>query len=107
GKLYGKCMSQRQGAPPRDEAAFIAFLDQASESWNKLAPSAKDFLSSPRNGEPLTVLYGSKVKDPADGGLPWIAFESTPIEGERLIVNAQGLVELVDEQEFEQLVPRS
>jgi hypothetical protein len=107
GKLYGKCMSQQRGVYPRDEATFIAFLERAPENWNKLAPSAKGFLSSPRNGEPLTVLYGAKVKEPAEGGFPWIAFETTPVDGKRLIVNAQGTVELVDDQEFSQLVPQS
>jgi hypothetical protein len=95
GKLYGKCMSRQRGAYPRDE------------NWNKLAPSAKGFLSSPRNGEPLTVLYGAKVKEPVEGGFPWIAYETSSIDGARLIVNAQGTVELVDDQEFSQRVPQS
>jgi hypothetical protein len=107
GKLYGKCMSYQRGAYPRDETAFIAFLEQGPENWNKLAPSAKGFLSSPRNGEPLTVLYGAKVKEPVEGGFPWIAYETSSIDGARLIVNAQGTVELVDDQEFSQRVPQS
>ena len=105
GKLYGRMTSQQRGAYPRNEAAFIAYLEREPANWNKLAPSAKQFLSSPRSGEPLRILYGAEVKDPVEGGFPWIAYESSPLDGQRLIVNAQGLVEFVDNQKFGQLVP--
>lgn len=103
GKIYGKMVSQQRGSYPQDETAFVAYLEQMPENWNKLAPSAKQFLSSPRSGEPLKILYGTEVKEPSEGGFPWIAFETTPVDGMRLIVNAQGTVELVDDQKFSQL----
>lgn len=104
GILYGMFASDRGGYPASEEQ-FISFLKQAPTNWDKLVAAPKELLQSPRNGEPLTVFYGSSVKPPAEGGFPWIAYETSAIDGKRLIVNARGSVVLVSDQEFSQLVP--
>jgi hypothetical protein len=105
GLLYGLYQSDF-GAPPASQEKFVAFLQKSPENWNKIAPTAEQFLASAREGAPLVVIYGNAAKATAAGD-PWIAYEANAVDGQQLIVNAFGHVHLVDEQEFSQFVPKS
>ncbi|TWU22574.1 hypothetical protein [Bythopirellula polymerisocia] len=105
GLLYGQFMSQSAGKAPANQKVFLEYLKSDSANWDNLAPSAEDFLSKSGDGTELTVLFGSEVKTPEDGGLPWVAFEKLPEENKYRVVNARGFVRLVDKQELDQLFP--
>ena len=105
GLLYGRYMSDHGGSVPADQAQLAAYLEREPANWEKLAASPAEFLTKGRDGHPLVVLYGKEVKTPADGGLPWVAYESAAIDGQRMIVNACGAVQTVDDQELAQLIP--
>lgn len=107
GLLYGQYMSEHSGAPPASQDQFVAYLQREPANWEKLASSPQEFLASARGGESLVVLYGSDVKTPADGGFPWVAYEAQTIDDRRQVVNAQGNVQGMNEQEFAQLFPDS
>jgi hypothetical protein len=74
------------------------------------------FFVSKRDGEPLIIRYGqaggppglggpSKAGEPGKGpSEPVVAYEKTGIEGKRLVAHSTGRVELVDEQQFQQLI---
>lgn len=105
GMLYGMFMSEHRGAAPVDQAEFVSFLGLEPANWEKIAGSPEELLNSPRTGEPLVVLYGEQARSREEGEFPWIAYESQPVDGRRLIVNARGNVQAVDEDELSQLVP--
>jgi len=95
GILYGMYMSEHGGKAPPNASEFRAFIEREPANWNKLAPTVDELLSSPRDRSPLKLLYGDAVKAAASGSLPWIAYESTPIDGQRMIVDCRGTVELI------------
>jgi hypothetical protein len=107
GLLYGRYMQAHGGAAPSDQDKFVAYIQREPENWNRLAPTAADLLTSPRDAQPLVILYGGAVEEPVDGGFPWIAHEKTGVAGRRLAVNARGNVELMTSQEIDQLFPSS
>jgi hypothetical protein len=105
GILYGQYMTAHGGAAPSDQDQFVSFIDAEPANWNKLAGSAEEFLTSASGGRRLTVLYGADAKTPPDGSLPWIAHDAEAQNGQRLVANARGYVQLVDDAEFAKLFP--
>ena len=102
GLLYADYVNGHGGTPPGKVSDFVNYLQRDPANWNKLAATAKEFLNSPRNGKPLTIVVGKKLKDGADGSLPWVACESEPVNGKQMMVNLRGNVRLVDPQEATQ-----
>jgi hypothetical protein len=106
GMLYGRYMEANRMAAPPSEEKFVAFLESEPANWDKLAASPQELMTSPRDGQPLVVLYGPAVKEPSGGGFAWIAHEKTGVDGKQLAVNARGSVELKDAAEIAQLFPQ-
>jgi len=105
GILYADYLASHNRTPPPDEATFLSFLEREPANWNKLAPTASEFLTSPRTGQPLRVAYGRLPQAPADGSLPWVASDSSALDGKLMMVNLRGSVRLVEETEFSQYFP--
>lgn len=103
GLLYGMYESN-YGEPPASQERFEAFLQQAPANWEKIASTPQQLLTSPRDAKPLTIVYGKKASTADD---PWVVYEAEPVDGSRLMANSRGSVKLVDEQEFQQLIPSS
>jgi hypothetical protein len=91
--FYGDYMSA-YGAPPADEAAFRTFLQERSKGIERMDIGGVDgLLKSPRDGQPLVVLYG-KRKAPADSpNTPWAAYEQTGVDGKHMAAQVRGSVE--------------
>jgi hypothetical protein len=104
GILYGQCMADNGGKAPANADQLAAHLQREPANWDKLAASPQEFLSLGSDGSRLVVLYGNDVKAIGDG-VPWVAYESTEVDGARLVVNAQGGVQLMDKAEFGQHFP--
>jgi hypothetical protein len=104
GLLYGQCMAGNGGTPPASQEEFVAFMQREPANWDKLAPSPEKFLAEARSGVPLVVRYGSEAQPPADGGLPWIAYEQPSDGAKALMVNIRGSVQEADAQQVQQLV---
>jgi hypothetical protein len=108
GQLYGSSMSQHGGSAPRNEEQFTRFLESARAEWEGLGFSAVDeLLTSPRDNQRLIFVYGNDVKEPPEGGMPWIAYEAEGQNDKRLIVSARGQVQEVTVEELHQLIPAS
>ncbi|QDT73566.1 hypothetical protein [Lacipirellula limnantheis] len=105
GLLYAEYLASHSGAAPANQESLVAFLEREPANWNKLAPSAGALLNSPRDGKPLIVVYGKKPAEPADGSLPWVAYESETVDGQRMMVNLRGQVRQIGEQEIAQYFP--
>jgi hypothetical protein len=104
GILYGQYLAEHGGKTPSSLEVFAGYLQREPANWQKLAESPQEFLSSAGEGKPIVVLFGNDVK-PDEGGSVWVAYEAAGSGGSRRAVNAQGRVQLLNDQEFNQLFP--
>jgi hypothetical protein len=116
--LLGQFQSRNRGQLPRSEQEFKKFLQglPAEQRQSMGVTDIDAFFVSKRDGEPLIIRYGqaggppglggpSKAGEPGKGpSEPVVAYEKTGIEGKRLVAHSTGRVELVDEQQFQQLI---
>ncbi len=60
--------------------------------------------ASPRNGTPLTWVYG---KRPPRGptGMTYLAYEAAPVGGKRFLLAAGGMHDEIDDAQFRKLFP--
>jgi hypothetical protein len=96
--FYGDYMSEHAGAPPADEAAFRAFLQQRSAGIERMDVGGVDgLLTSPRDGQPFVVIYGKRIAPADSPNTPWAVYEQTGVDGKRLAAQVRGeIVELTD-----------
>ncbi len=99
--FYGDYLST-YGAPPKDEAAFRAFLEERSQGIERMDIGGVDgLLKSPRDGQPLVVIYG-KRQAPADSpNTAWAAYEQTGVDGKRMAAAVRGVVDEFTADEIE------
>ncbi|MBA3482551.1 MAG: hypothetical protein H0T51_12120 [Pirellulales bacterium] len=90
---YGDYMSAT-GAPPKDETAFRAYLTESAERIDRMDVGGVDgLLKSPRDGQPLVVVYGRPIAPPAAPNSPWVAHEQTGVDGKMMASKVRGEVE--------------
>jgi hypothetical protein len=96
--FYGDFLSER-GAPPKDEAAFRAFLQERSQRLERMKLDVDTLLTSPRDGQPFIIVYGKRVAPRDSPNTPWAAYEQTGVDGKRLAAQVRGqIVELTTEE---------
>jgi hypothetical protein len=106
GRMYGEYLAIHQGIAPPDERSFTEFLQSHTDRLAQADISqVGDLLVSPRDGQPLTVLYGKQSIAEGPGGLPWAAFEQTGLAGKRCAIGARGTVEEMEQERFTQVFP--
>lgn len=106
GRLYGQYMAEQHGKPPADEAQLLAYLEKSAdflESQGIATPS--ELLKSPRDGQPLTILYGKQIIPDANTGFPWIAYESQGLDSKKYIIGARGNVDEMTQEQIEAMAP--
>jgi len=103
--FYGDYLGEH-GGPPKDEAAFRAFLDQRSAGIERMDVGGVDgLLTSPRDGQKVAIVYGKRVAPQGAAGMPWAAYEQSGIDGKRLAVQVRGqVVELSADELSSQIV---
>ncbi len=106
GSLYGKYLANHAGTAPANESQLVAALERDPDSWKKVAATPQELLTSPRDGERLVIVYGAAVKDPPEGGFPWVAHEKTGVDGHVVIVNLRGSTELKEQPEVAKIFPK-
>jgi hypothetical protein len=103
GILYGRFVAQNGGNRPANEGQLSKFLDQQRGSWEGFGlASAKEFLASPRDGQPLVVLYGAARGAASGPTSPYVARESAGVDGVRLAVDMRGGIESLAEADWRQ-----
>ena len=106
-KLY---LHASQGHAPKNEREFKQFIsgiDPAIRDRTLAAAEVKsmdELFISERDGLPYVILYSPPPKGVASGV---IAYEQQGTEGERYIGYTKGIIEKVDEQQFDTLVPKA
>ena len=104
GILYGKYMGNTRGKPPANAEQFLDFLKGKKPSWEKIVNSAEQLLVSPRDNEPLKVLYGEDVTKQRQTASPWIAYEQSGVDGMRQVVSVRGGLKLMDDAELQSVI---
>lgn len=101
GECYSGYMQTNRGRPPKDEASFRKYLETQQTTLDLYKIGSVDaLLKSPRDGEPLVVLYEKTVPIRDSGGDVYVAFEQTGVGGSRMAARARGGVDLLDPEEF-------
>jgi hypothetical protein len=91
--FYGDFLSAN-GAPPKDEAAFRAFLEERAAGLKRMnIGSIDELLTSPRDGQPLVIVYGKKLAPADSPNTPWAAIEQTGVDGKRMAAQVRGTVD--------------
>ena len=105
GVEYGRYLGADNGAPPPDEAAAIAFIDeQIKRTPDYGVKSADELLGLTRDGERLQVIVGKKVAPPDMPDPLWAAYEKTGVGGQRFVVNSRGSVIELPAEEVERII---
>jgi len=104
--LFGRYSSRHRGRGPGSEAEFRRFIaEHGRRSLTAAAVSSIDeLLTSPRDKQPFQVRYGLKAGPPGTPGGRIVAYETTGVNGSRLVVDPLGKVREVDQQELEELL---
>jgi hypothetical protein len=90
--FYGDFLSAN-GVPPKDEAAFRAFLEERSVILKRMNLDVNELLTSPRDGQPLVIVYGKKLAPADSPGTPWATIEQTGVDGKRMAAQVRGAVD--------------
>ena len=91
GRYYGEYLSAHGGQGPKDEQAFLQYLKEFTQYLQTQGiAQPSDLLVSPRDQQPLHVLYGRDVIEDGPGGFPWIAYEQQGVDGKHYLIGARG-----------------
>lgn len=83
GILYGKYVSRSRGAAPASQEQFVEFLNTTRPSWEKIVSAADQLTNSPRDGQPLIMLYGDAYTKQRSSVAPYVAYEAEGVDGMR------------------------
>ncbi|RIK85351.1 MAG: hypothetical protein DCC67_04155 [Planctomycetota bacterium] len=50
-------------------------------------------LTSPRDGQPLVIVYGKRIAPKDSPNTPWAAYEQTGVDGKRMVAKVRGTVD--------------
>lgn len=104
GRLYGRFVAQQRGEAPANEAALLAFLESERASWEGFGlATPQELLASPRDGQPLRVIYRGATSAQSASGTPYACVEQTGVDGIRWAATLRGSVEELDDAQFQQL----
>ena len=104
GLQYGAYFSEK-GAPPADEQALRSYLKSRLNVLSDYGVKSVDDLLRPgRDGQPLKLIYGSKVPLRDHPEYVWVAHEQVGAAGKRLACDSRGgIYEITDTEYSEQL----
>jgi hypothetical protein len=102
GLQYGSYLSEK-GAPPADETALRSYLNSRLAILRDFGvKSEDDLLPTGRDGQPLKVIYSSKVPLPERPDYVWVAHEQTGVSGNRLACDSRGGIYEITDTEYSQ-----
>jgi hypothetical protein len=103
--FFGQYSAQHQGRPPANEQAFRGFLKSLpAERLESMAVSNMDSLFvSPRDNQPIVVLYNQPASMPGVGTTKLLAHETTGVNGQRFVLLTTGEIQEVDQARFDEL----
>lgn len=105
-KIYVDHMNAHQGTPPKDEAAFKAYIRAhgAPRLKGHDVNELDSLFVSTRDNQPLAFVYSTSSTSPLRQSLV-IGYERSATDGKRTVGYRHGDSELVDETKFQELAP--
>lgn len=103
---YGTYMASHYGAPPKDEASLREYLQShlgELQSYN--VKSVDELFPKGRDGQPLVVIYGTKLSHAEQPEVTWAAYEQTGDGSTRLASTTRGTLVELSEEDFAKQVP--
>jgi hypothetical protein len=101
GDMYSLSQQEHNGQPPQDEQEFRSFLASKQDALDRLNLSVDAMFQSPRNGEPLAWVYGTRPPTGPNGA--YLGYEINAVNGKRLVIGLRGMHEEMDEAQFNKL----
>src|SRR6478735_505682 len=100
GLQYGNYVAEK-GTPPPDEPALRSYLNSRLTILSDFGvKNVNDLLRPGRDGEPLKVIYGSKVPLPEHPEYAWVAHEEAGVAGKRFACDSRGGVYEISDTEY-------
>ena len=110
-RMYAGFVNQNRGRPPKDEAQFRKFAEATASQYLPEGLTLDQLFVSDRDNEPFVIVYGRVLvsREGVDSpmGARIVAYEKTGADGARFVADDLGVVELVDDEKFRQLVPNA
>jgi hypothetical protein len=104
--FYEEFLRTHKNQPPANEQEFRAFLETKQDQLAAAGLSMESMFQSPRDGAPLTWVYGRKP--PVGGyGETYVAYETTPVDGKTLVVGLHGTQVQMDDAWFRRVFPQA
>lgn len=108
GLLGARYLQEHKNRPPQKRADIVKYFEGIPEEWTGLGMStAEEFLTSPRDGQPLVVVTGGEFGPLSPNGLPYIAYEQTGENGKIMLIDARGSVTEMPESDLRELFSKS
>jgi len=106
GTMYGDYITTNRGAAPKDSGAMRKYIEsRLSDLSVNGVKKADDILISPRDGQPFVFVTGQTLAPPDQPDTPWAVYESTGVDGKRMIANTRGVVVELSPEEFAAQAP--
>ena len=104
-KIYVDHMNAHQGSPPKDVAAFKAYIRQhGAHRLKGVDMNELDVLFvSTRDNQPLVFIYGINADPRRRSSV--IGYEQSAVDGKRTVGYRHGTPELIDDARFTELAP--
>jgi len=104
--FYEQYLKANKNQPPANEQAFRAFLETKQDQLATAGLTIDQMFQSPRNGSPMTWVYG--MKPPSGGyGETYVAYEQAPVDGTTMVISLRGTQVHMDDAWFRQVFPRA
>src|SRR3954462_8008927 len=100
GLQYGNYLIEK-GTPPPDELALRSYLNSRLTILSDFGvKSVDDLLRQGRDGQPLKVIYGSKVPLAEHPEYVWVAHEQAGVGGKRFACDSRGGIYEITDTEY-------
>jgi hypothetical protein len=104
--FYEAYLSDHNGQPPKDEAAFREFLTSKQSDLEEFGMTVDEMFASPRGSGSIVWVYGRRP--PAGpSGRSYVGYEASSIEGKRLVLAMRGMYDELDDAEFKKVFPNA
>ena len=82
--------SSENNRPPKDQDELAAFLPEGAQ--------LSDLLTSPQDGQPITIIYDVDLQASLTMGPVVIAYEKQGRDGSRMVLTTMGVMAMSDEE---------
>ncbi|MCS6897041.1 MAG: hypothetical protein NZM29_03630 [Nitrospira sp.] len=107
--FFGRYVHQHKGVGPPNEAAFKKFIQSLPrmelESFQIDPDNIDEIFISPRDRQPYGIAWNLKGVMPGPEGAPIVIWEQTGVNGKRMVADAVGKIEEIDDATFQRRKP--